>query len=288
MKIAISAESTIDLQRDLLTRYDISVLPYKIVLGDDIRTDGEVRGSDIFAYTEKTGLLAKTTALNESEFTEFFQGLLQKYDAVIHFVLSSAMSSTYEHALAAAKKLRKVYVIDSKELSTGIALEAIYARKLANAGKNPEEIIGLVEKRIPYVQASFSLERVDYLYKGGRCSALKMLGANVLHLKPEILVKDGKMVSGKKDHGPMEKATMEYVANTLKAFHNPDLEEVFITFSSPYEEMDINTLVDQIHVLLRKRGFKNVHVTQANGTVCCHCGPHTLGILYFNDGPHAI
>lgn len=288
MKIALSAESTIDLQKDLLKKYEIHTIPYTIVLGDRAERDGEVKGADIFAYTQKTGKLAKTTAVNVSEFESYFQGLLKEYDAVIHFSLSKEMSSSFANATLASKSLKNVYVIDSRELSTGIALEAIYARKLIDIGKKPEEIVELVNKRIPNVQASFTLERVDYLYKGGRCNALSVMGANILHIKPEIIVKDGVMVAGKKDHGSMEKATMAYVNSILEDFSNPDLEEVFITFSSSYEEPDIKALVDQIKEVLVKRGFKNIHISNSNGTVSCHCGPHCLGILYINDGSHPV
>ncbi|MCI2111203.1 MAG: DegV family protein [Bacilli bacterium] len=288
MKIAISAESTIDLQEDMLRKYDIYRIPYTLVLGDKTVSDEKVRGEDIFAFTARTGVLAKTTAVNVAEFEGHFRKLLKDHDAVIHFSLSKAMSSTYNNACLAARSLKNVYVIDSAELSTGIALEAIYARKLIDAGKKADEVVDLVKRRIPFVQASFSLEHVDYLYKGGRCNAMALLGANILNIKPEIIVKNGVMVAGKKDRGPMEKATMSYVENTLAEFSNPDPEEVFITFSSSYELPEIKVLVDRVAAVLRGRGFKNVHATQANATVCCHCGPHTLGILYINDGPHPI
>jgi DegV family protein with EDD domain len=288
MKIAISAESTIDLQADLLKKYDIATVPYVIVMDDKTFKDGEIKGEDIFAFTEKTGRLAHTTAVNVSEFDDHFASLLKNHDAVIHFSLSKEMSSSYEHAMLSAKSHKNVYVIDSRELSTGIALLAIYARKLADAGKSAEEIVSLVEKRIPFVQASFTLERVDYLYKGGRCNAMAMMGANILHLKPEILVKDGVMVAGKKDRGPMEKSTLSYVNNILEQFNNPDLDEVFITFSSDYNIPEIKELVEKIRAILAKRGFKHILLSNSNGTVSCHCGPHTLGILYINDGPHPV
>jgi len=288
MKIALSAESTIDLQKELLDYFKIHTISYTLVLGDKTVPDADVEGEEIFAYTEKTGKLAKTTAVNIVEFEEYFKDLLKTHDAVIHFSLAKGMSSSYNNACLAAKGLKNVYVIDSQELSTGIALEAIYARKLIDLGKEPKEIIELVGKRIPFVQASFSLERVDYLYKGGRCNAMSAFGANLLRLKPEILVKDGEMVAGKKDRGSMEKATLSYVRNILSEFDNPDLSEVFITFSSSYKKPEIKALVDRIALILRERGFQHIHFTQSNGTVSCHCGPHCLGILYINDGPHPL
>lgn len=288
MNIALSAESTIDLQDDLLHKYDIHTVSYTLVLGDEMLPDNEVVGERIFAYTEKTGKLARTTAVNVAEFYAHFKKLLETHDAVIHFSLSRSMSSSYDNACVAAKSLKNVYVIDSEELSTGIALEAIYARKLIDLGRKPEEIIKLVQERIPFVQASFTLERVDYLYKGGRCNAMSLLGANLLHVKPEVIVKNGAMVAGKKDHGPMEKSTLSYVDSILKDFNNPDLEEVFVTFSSSYEIPEIKELVGKVVAVLKKRGFRNIHLSQSNGTISCHCGPHCLGILYINDGPHPL
>ena len=288
MKIALSAESTIDLQKDLLDYYKIHTISYTLVLGDKTLPDADVEGDEIFAYTEESGKLAKTTAVNIAEFETYFKDLLKTHDSVIHFSLSKSMSSSYSNACLAAKGLKNVYVIDSEELSTGIALEAIYARKLIDLGKEPNEIIELVGKRIPFVQASFSLERVDYLYKGGRCNAMAAFGANLLMLKPEILVKGGAMVAGKKDHGSMEKATLSYVKNILNQFDNPDLSEVFITFSSNLKNPEIKALVDRVAIILRDRGFQHIHFTQSNGTISCHCGPHCLGILYINDGPHPL
>jgi DegV family protein with EDD domain len=283
MKIAISAESTIDLPSELLKQYDIETVPFTLTMGEESGLDGVVTPDELFAYTDKTGKLARTSAVNEFQFDEHFGKLLKDHEAVIHLSLSSEMSSAYHNACLAAKKLKNVFVIDSRSLSTGIALLAIYARKLATKGLKPQEIVEAVEKRIPFDQASFSLESVNYLYKGGRCSTLAMLGANILRLKPEIYVRNGKMGAGKKYHGKMEVAVMHYVEDTLAMFKNPDLEEVFITYSTVPDG-----LIDQIKARLTKRGFKHIMVTRAGGTISCHCGPHCLGILYINDGPHPV
>lgn len=285
MKIALSAESTIDIPENLLKQYGITTLPYTLIMGERSELDGIVKGEDLFAYTEKTGKLAKTSAVNQMQFKERFEALLKDYDAIIHFSLSSDMSSSFSNASLAAQEIgsKNIYVIDSRVLSSGIALQAIYARKLIEAGKDPETIVQMVKERIPFDQSSFGLEAVNYLYKGGRCSALAALGANILHIRPQIIVKDGKMISGKKFRGPMEKWVKDYVETTLKEFPNPDLEEVFITYSSAPDE-----IVEMVRARLKERGFKHIMNTNANGTVCCHCGPHTLGILYFNDGPHPI
>ncbi len=286
MNIAISAESTIDLTPALLKEYEISTVPFNLILGEKQGRDGEITPQEIFEFVDKTKKLPRTAAINAYQYSEYFQEVLKTHDHVIHFSLSSGLSASYANAVAAAKtpELKgKVDVIDTLSLSTGIALQAIYARKLARAGKTPEEIVSSVLPRIPFDQTSFSLESVNYLYKGGRCSALAMIGANLLKLKPEIYVKDGKMGPGAKYRGPMMKVVLQYVEDTLKEFNNPDKEIVFITYSSAPADV-----VEAVRQRLQKEGFVHIHETTAGGTITCHCGPHCLGILYMNDGPHPI
>src|SRR5574344_3011852 len=283
MKICLSAESTVDLSEELKKTYKVQTVPFTLMFGEKAELDGVVHGDDLFKYTEETGKLAKSSAVNCEQFKEHFSKLLKQGDEVIHFSLSSEISSAYANACQAAKELGHVYVIDSRSLSSGIALEVIYAHKLIEAGYGAEEIVKMVQDRIPFNQASFGLEAVNYLYKGGRCSALAALGANILHIRPQIIVKDGKMISGKKFRGPMEKWVMDYVETTLEEFNNPDFDEVFITYSSAPDDV-----VEMVRERLKKAGFKHVMNTYASGTVSCHCGPHTLGILYFNDGPHPV
>lgn len=280
MKIAISAESTIDLPKELLSKYDIHTVPFTLVMGEKQGLDGEIKPEDLYEYTEKTGTLPHTAAVNEYQYDEYFAKLLESYDHIIHFCLSSEISCAYQNALNSSAKLdNKVDVIDTRSLSTGIALQAIYASLLAKNNHSPEEIVSLVKQRIPFNQASFSLESVDYLYKGGRCSYLKMLGVNLLKIKPSIYVKDGKMVVGGKYRGNMLKAVMGYVEDTLAKFNNPDHSRVFITYSTAPDEV-----VAAVKDRLAKEGFKEIIPTFAGATISCHCGPHCLGILYFNDG----
>jgi DegV family protein with EDD domain len=283
MRVAISAESTIDLPKDLLAEWDIHTVPFTIMMGNDTYLDGEIEPTKLFEYADKSGKLAKTSAVNVFQFKEHFASLLKEYDAIVHVSLSSKISSAYQNAVTAAKGKDNVFVIDSLSLSTGIALLAIYGRKLASKGYEAKEIYEKLLARVPADQASFSLESVNYLYKGGRCSALAMLGANILRIKPEIYVKDGGMIAGKKYKGPMKKVVMSYVNDTLEAFANPDLEQVFITYSTAPEEV-----LSAVKERLEKAGFKRIDFTTAGGTISCHCGPHCLGILYMNDGPHPI
>lgn len=279
MRIALSAESTIDMPKELLEKYKISTVPFTVVLGDETFLDGEMPISKIFDYVKSTGKLPKTSAVNQVQYEEHFNKLLEDNDAIIHLSLSSEFSSAYSNACVAAKEFDgKVFVIDSCSLSTGIALLAIYARKLIDKGEKPENIVKNIENRIPYDQASFILKRVDYLYKGGRCNMLQLLGANLLKLRPQIIVQDGKMKSGSKYRGNMDVATLKYIEETLKEFNHPDLEEVFITYTTAEPE-----LIEKIKEILRNKGFKNIHETQAGATITSHCGENCLGILYIND-----
>lgn len=284
MKIAISAESTIDLPKEILKEFDIQTVPFTLVMDDVQALDGEVNAEDLFTFVEKTGKLPKTSAVNEFQFEEHFKKLFDEgYEAIIHFSLSSKISSACQNAIKASEKFKNVYVIDTLALSTSIALQAIYGRKLANAGKEPEEIVKLVKDRINGLQTSFVLETVNYLYKGGRCSALAMFGANLLHIKPKIIMDNGAMTSTKKYRGNMMKVVNEYVEDTLKEANNFDKSLVFITSSSAPSDV-----VDAVKERLKKAGFERIVPTQAGATITCHCGPHTLGILYYNDGEHKI
>ena len=279
MRIAVSAESTVDLTEELIREFDISVIPYTVILDNKTVADGEISPQEIFEYVDKNGILPKTTALNAYEYKEYFESLLKRYDAIIHIALSGEISSSCSHAVDAAKGLKEVYIVDSKSLSTGIALLALYARELSNTGFSPEEIYKKVQNRVKSVQASFVIERLDYLFKGGRCNSLQLLGANILKIRPRITLKDGKMLSDKKYRGPMWSVVEKYSEDILSEFNTPDLSRAFITYSTATPEM-----VEKAKQALINRGFKTVYETHAGCTVSSHCGANTLGILYFNDG----
>ncbi len=279
MKVCISVESTSDLSKELLIANDISVIPYEIVLKDKTFKDGELSTEELFAFVDQNGVLPKTNALNEFEYTEYFENLRKDYDAVIHICLSSGLTSSCGNAERASKNVADVYVVDSKSLSTGIGLLALYARELANQGVAPEEIAKKVETRREKLQVSFVIERLDYLFKGGRCNSLQYFGANVLKLRPRIVLNDGKMGSDKKYRGPMKMVVNKYCNDTLEEFNTPDLDKVFITYTTATPEM-----VESAKNALVQAGFKNIYETHAGCTIASHCGANTLGILYFNDG----
>ena len=279
MKIAISAESTIDLTPELVEKYDIKIVQFTINLGEEAFFDKDISPQDIFEYVEKNKLLPKTSAVNQFQFEQHFENILKEYDAIIHFSLSSEMSSACENAKTASAKFKNVFVIDTRSLSTGIALLVLSACDMKKDGMMAKEIVEKIKRRIDFVQASFVLDRLDYLYKGGRCNALMYFGANLLKLHPQIIVKDGKMISGHKYRGSLEKVTLNYVKDTLAELNNPDKKRAFITFTTATE-----TLIFQIEKILKEKGFQEIYKTTAGATISSHCGENTLGILYINDG----
>ena len=279
MKIAITCESTVDLPKDLLSKYDIKTIPFTIILGDEEKKDGEILSEDIFDFVSKTKVLPKTTAINEFEYTEFFEEVLKDSDAVIHITLSSGISSSCSHAQSAANNMKNVYVIDSKSLSTGIALQAIYASKLRETIDDPAEIVKKVEERQDNLQVSFIVEKLDYLHKGGRCSGIALLGANVLKIRPRIVVSNGKMKNDRKYRGQMPFAVKKYCEECLNENSNIDKSLAFVTYSSATPEM-----VEIAKTALKDTGVETIYETRAGGTITSHCGENTLGILFYNDG----
>lgn len=279
MRIAISTESTADLTKELIKEYDFKIIPYIVQLGDESGLDGEITTEQIIYFVNEKKILPKTAAINEYRFTEHFTEILKDYDAVIHFSLSSELSVACSNAKRAAENFENVYIVDSRSLSTGIALLAIYAKKLVDEGKSAQEVYDMALKRVPFVQASFELKRLDYLYKGGRCSVLALFGANVLKIRPQILLQDGKMVPGKKYRGNFTQVVKKYCEDVLDEYDNPDLSMAFVTYTTADE-----TIIETAKNYLEERGFEKILVTRAGGTITSHCGEDCLGILYMNDG----
>lgn len=277
MKIVISAESTIDLPKELLDKYNIKTTPFTINLGDELIEDHFGVSKEIFEFVDKSKKLPKTSAVSPDQFKTHFENLKKDYNAIVHVSLSSLISSAYNNACMIAKEMENVYVVDSKSLSTGIALLAIKGKDLIDEGKDAKEIFETLQALTPKVEASFVLERLNYLYKGGRCSALALLGANILKIKPQIILSDGRMIVGKKYMGNMTKVVDKYIDDLLDSNPNPILEHVFITHSSPMPEAE-KILTEK----LENRGFKYIHNTLAGGTISSHCGPNCIGVLFLN------
>lgn len=281
MKTLITAESTIDLPKELLEKYQIKTIPYMVLLGDKDFKDGEIEATEIFKFVDEKKILPKTSAINKQQYTDFFKENLKSCDAIVHFSLSGQITSSTQNAKDAAAELENVYVVDTQSLSTGIALLAIYARKLADSGLGAKEIYEKASARVPSVQASFVVKKLEYLYKGGRCSALAYFGANLMKIRPQIILKDGKMGVHRKYRGNMDKVVENYCKDTLEEFDNPDLSVGFVTYTTATPEM-----VEAAKRSLQEKGFKTIYETRAGATISSHCGENTLGILYINDGAH--
>ena len=280
--IIITSDSTTDLSKELCERYKITVMPLCITLGDKLYTDGvDITPDDIYAHHDRTGELPKTTATNVGDCLDFFSQFTSQGKTVIHFTISSEMSSTYNNACMAAEELGNVYIIDTKNLSTGGGLLVITAAELLNQGLPAEEIVEKTRETVARVDASFVIDNLEYLYKGGRCSAVAMLGANLLKLKPCIQVKNGKMDVAKKYRGRYADVLKQYVVDKIGDYSDIDLDRVFVTHAGCDPQ-----LVDDIVELVKKTApFKEVFLTRAGCTISSHCGANTLGVLFIRKSP---
>lgn len=280
MKIKIAADSTCDLSPELLEKYEISVLPLYVTLGDRTLADGrEISPEDIYAHVEAGGKTPFTSAISVADYEEFFKAQLADCDAVVHFHISQSMSCCYQNAVIAAEGL-EVYPVDSANLSTGIGLLVLEAAELAREGKlSAAEIQAEMNRRREKLDVSFVVDTLEYLRKGGRCTALAALGANLLSLKPCIEVRDGAMGVGKKYRGALKKCVLQYVQERMENRDDIDTRRIFITESGGYSDEDIEEVRA---ALLKYQPFEEILHTRAGCTVSCHCGPGTLGILYFH------
>lgn len=275
--VKISADSTCDLSPELIEQYGVSIAPLYILKdGESFRDGLEISAKDIFAHVEQTGKLCKTAAVSVEDYVSLFMRLTQDGSEVVHITISSEMSSCYQNACIAAQEVGGVFPVDSRNLSTGIGHIVIEAALLARQGVDGAGIQAALASVIPRVEASFVIERLDYLYKGGRCSALAALGANLLHLKPCIEVRNGKMDVGKKYRGSFEKALCQYVRDRLCGRDDIDRARAFITYSS----CDAQILRKVREICQQEGRFEQIWETRAGCTVSNHCGPNTLGVLF--------
>lgn len=277
MRIFISSDSTCDLSRSYLEEHNIGILPlYVIKNGENFRDGVDITAQDIFQHVAAGGDLCSTAANNVDDYLSFFQQKRKEYDAVIHINISSDFSSCYQNACIAAEELSEVYVVDSRNLSTGHGLVVCQAVKLAeNGALSPAEIAAELRDFTQRVEASFILDNLEYLRKGGRCSSIVALGANLLKLKPCIEVKDGKMAVGKKYRGKFDKCVLEYVRERLDGRSDIDYGRIFITRTTLPEQLSRD-----IRAEVEKHPFEIIEETTAGCTVSCHCGPDTIGVLF--------
>ena len=276
--IKIVADSTADLPKELLEKYDIEVIPLSVTLGENTYKDGqEICAQDIYNFYNEKKELPKTSAVSVLEYTEIFTPWVEKGYDIIHFCISSTMSSCYQNACIAAVELGHVWSIDSANLSSGIGLLVLLAAELAAKGESAEVITRDIAEAKTRIDASFILNQLEFLHKGGRCSSVAALGANLLKLKPCIEVVDGSMKVGKKYRGAYEKCALEYVRDRLLDNDNVDTKRIFITWAGVDEK-----LIKEIHKEVKKcHKFDEIIINEAGSTITGHCGPGTFGVLYF-------
>lgn len=277
MRIKVLSDSTCDLSKELIEQHDITIVPLTVVKEDRAYTDGvTITTDEIFAHVAAGGDLCSTTAVSVGEYQEWFEKFSKDYDAVIHINISSDLSACYQNARLAAAEFENVVVIDSRNLSTGQGLVVLKACELANSDLSVEEIKKILEDLTSKVESSFLVDRLDYLVKGGRCSSVAALGANLLNLKPCIEVKDGKLTVVKKYRGNYAKSLAAYVKDRLADRDDLDRNTLFVT-RTPVADDCLQAVKDAVD---RYGNFQNTYWTMAGSTISCHCGPGTLGVLF--------
>ena len=275
-KVIIASDSTCDLSPELIEKYGIKILPLSVRLGENDYKDGvDVTPDDIYEHYRKTGELPKTAAVNVSDFADFFESATEAGSEVVVFTISALMSSTYNNARLASEDFNGVYAVDTKNLSTGGGLLVLKAADMAAEGYTAEDIAKACEALTDKVDASFVIDDLEFLYKGGRCSALEKFGANLLKLKPCITVKDAKMGVGKKYRGNFADVLPKYVEDRIGDGSEIEKGRVFVTHAGCDMNV-VNGCVEQVKAV----GFEEVLITRAGCTISSHCGQNTLGVLF--------
>ena len=276
-KTIITCDSTADLTPELYAKYDIKVIALSISLGDALRRDGvDVTCSDVFAFVDETGMLPKTSAVSVGEYEDVFRPLVEEGYEVLHINLSSHLSASHQNARLAAEEVGNVWVVDSRSLSSGTGHLVLMAQELIDAGKTAAEAAAILEEVREKLDVSFVLQTLEFLHKGGRCSGVAAFGANLMKLRPEIEVVDGKMQVGRKYRGNMEKTVLSYIRGRLEGREDVCTDRIFITHSGVPQDIEDKAvaLVKELHP------FKEVIVTKAGCTISSHCGPNCLGVLF--------
>ena len=277
MKIKVLSDSTCDLSLELLQQYDITLVPLTVIKGNDQFKDGvTITPEDIFAHVNAGGALCSTAANSIGEYEEIFEQYSADHDGIILITIGSDFSSCYQNACVAAEDFPKVRVVDSRNLTTGQGLVVLKACQLAETAANLDELADTLRAYTGKIEASFLVDKLEYLVKGGRCSSAAALGANLLNLKPCIEVKDSKMAVGKKYRGNYAKCLANYVKERLDGRNDIDQSILFVTHT-PVSEDCRNAVLEAIGTYGK---FDHIYETTAGCTVSCHCGPGTLGILF--------
>lgn len=277
MNIKIIADSTCDLPLEVLEKYNITMAPLSVIKDGEQFTDGvNITPADIFAHVANGGDLCSTAALNIGEYVDLFGKYAADYDGVVHINISSEFSSCYQNACLAAEEFDNVRVIDSRNLSTGQGLVVLKACELAKTCTDLDSLAQQLRSFTEKVEASFLLDRLEYMVKGGRCSAAAALGANLLNLKPCIEVKNGKMAVVKKYRGNYAKCLSSYVKDRLANREDLDKGTLFVTHTPVSDDC----LAAVKEAVAQYNDFDVTYWNEAGCTVSCHCGPGTLGVLF--------
>ena len=273
--IKITTDSTCDLPEALLREYDITVLPLGIVKGEGLFRDGvDIHPADIAAHVDAGGAITTTNAVNTADYLDCFSRLLKTCDAVVHVNLGSKISSCHQNACIAAAELSNVYVADSDNITVGMGELVLRAARAARAGHTPEEILAELEDLRRRMEVSFVLDRLDYMKRGGRCSAVTAIGANLLKLHPCIEVVDGKLAVTKKYRGSMERVVSDYLHDRLDGRDDIDTERIWLVDSAFGPE-----LANAARAVLQADGrFGEILESKAGCTIFSHCGPNTVGL----------
>ena len=275
--IKITTDSTCDLPAELLEQHNITVIPLGIVKAGKLYQDGvNIRTADIAAHVDAGGEITTTNAVNAADYETVFRRETERYDAVIHINIGMGFSCCHQNALLAAEEVPEVYVVDSHNLTMGHGLLVLAAAEAAEAGRSVGEILALLEELAPRVETSFVLDRLDYMKKGGRCSAVTALGANLLKLHPCVEVIDGRMSVTKKYRGSMEKVIGEYVRERLAGRTDIDTGRIFLVDTCRTPGLTETAL----RVLEEDGRFEQIICGKAGCTIFCHCGPDTLGLIF--------
>lgn len=278
--VKVISDSTCDLSKELLEKYEVSILPLHIILGQDEFLDGKnITPDEIYSWADANNTTPKTSAPSITDAIELMEPYLQRGEELVCFSISGSMSSSAQVMRMAAEELEaedKVYVIDSANLSTGIGLLVIEAAIMAKEGKSAAEIAAKIEEWKPKVRASFVVDTLVYLHRGGRCSGLSALLGGALKLHPEIVVEDGAMHPAKKYRGKMKNVVLSYAKDLEESLKRAKKDRVFITHSGCESE-----IVEAVREYLESLGvFDEIHETRAGGVISSHCGPGTLGVLF--------
>ena len=280
--VKIISDSTCDLSPELLARYEIDILPLHILLGDQEFEDGKnITPDQIYAWSDANKTTPKTSAPAMADAIELFRPYVTAGREIVCFSISSSMSTSGNVMRLAAEELGasgQITVIDSANLSTGIGLLVVEAAIMAKKNRTASEIVSEIEKLKPNVRASFVVDTLTYLYRGGRCNAVAAMAGGVLKLHPKIVVEDGAMNASKKYRGKIASVILSYVKDMEKDLKNARQERVFITHSGCDRE-----IVETVRTYLKNLGiFEEILETRAGGVASSHCGPGTLGVLYIS------